>query len=57
MEADRFDALLTLSASGDRICPVPISWDQWHTCSPSGLDWNYGHAIAEDERKRDKSKD
>jgi hypothetical protein len=31
--------------------------DEWHTCSPSGLDWNYGDAIAEDERKRDRSND
>jgi len=31
--------------------------DEWHTCSPSGVDWNYGDAIAEDERNRDKSSD
>lgn len=28
-----------------------LNMEDWHICSPSGLDWNYGAAIAEDQRK------
>ena len=30
-----------------------LNTQDWHTCSPGGLDRNYGEAVAEEQRKKD----
>lgn len=36
----------------ERFIPA-LKMQDWHSCSLSGLDWNHGEAIAEDQRKKD----